>query len=327
MINRRELFQAGGALAAAGAASRMNAQTTAARNRDEGYPKLSMITRYSPQRLAFAGKAGYECVEIVRGGSFMPQKLSDSDIDKVLATAKEAGVRILSIEAGWINHIDRDPQKRRENNAEFVRCLELGHRMGCPFVGTLSGGMPGAPLDDQVKAFVEVLNEKYAPVCEKLNLKMGWENYPHEENFATVPATWEKVLGQVPSKKVGLEFDPSHLVRQFIDPVKAAWDFRDRIYGFHAKDTEIIQPVLQKVGIHGDHWWRYRIPGQGSVEWPKIFNVLLQANYDGAVSVEHEDDFYDEPGGDSHDELAPSRKRGFVLARNFIRQYLPAPVR
>ena len=64
------------------------------------------------------------------------------------------------------------------------------------------------------------------------------------------------MLTQVPKNRVGLEFDPLHLVQQFIDPVKAAWNFRERIYGFHAKDTEIIQPVLQQVGIHGEHWWR-----------------------------------------------------------------------
>ena len=64
------------------------------------------------------------------------------------------------------------------------------------------------------------------------------------------------MLTQVPKNRVGLEFDPLHLVQQFIDPVKAAWNFRECIFGFHAKDTEIIQPVLQQVGIHMQHCWR-----------------------------------------------------------------------
>lgn len=282
-----------------------------------------MLTKYSPQRLAFAAKAGYEAVEISRTESFTLEKLTDTEIDRVKATANEAGIAILSFSCPGINHIDKDPNNRRNANASFLRCLELGHRLGCSFISTLSGGIPGAKVEDQVKAFCDVVNQRYLPVCEKLNLRMGWENYPDPENFATVPGIWEEVLERIPNRRVGLEFDPSHLVRQFIDPVKAAWDFRDRILGFHAKDTEIVQPVLQKVGIYGEGWWRYRIPGQGLVDWPKLINVLLGAKYEGGVAVEHEDDFFDEPQGDDGPEMAASRRRGFVLAKNFLRQYLP----
>ncbi|MFN7995112.1 MAG: sugar phosphate isomerase/epimerase [Bryobacteraceae bacterium] len=288
------------------------------------FPKLSMITRYSPERVAFAASAGYEGVEIALDEKFDPDHLTDSQIDQAVSAARNAGIRLVGIESMFgVNHIHRDPAKRRAANARFVRSIELAHRLGSPFAGTFSGAMPGAPLEEQAKAFAGVINEQYVPVLEKLNVKMGWENYPYEENFATTPAAWKRVLALVPNRRVGLEFDPSHLVRQFIDPVKAAWEFRDRIVGFHAKDTEIVQPVLQEVGIHGKDWWRYRIPGQGLIDWPKVLNALLEARYTGAVSVEHEDPFWDEPGGDAGPELGPARKRGFVLAARFLRQYLP----
>jgi hypothetical protein len=48
-----------------------------------------------------------------------------------------------------------------------------------------------------------------------------------------------------------LNFEPSHFVRQFIDPVAPARPFGRRIYHVHAKDAEIIEPMLQKRGIHG----------------------------------------------------------------------------
>ena len=126
-----------------------------------------------------------------------------------------------------------------------------------------------------------------------------------------------------PSHRFGLEFDPSHLVRQYIDPIQTAWDFRDRILAVHAKDTEIIQPVLAKVGIHGQGWWRYRIPGQGLIDWPKFVTVLLQAGFQGGVAVEHEDPFWDVPHGDDGPEMAQERRDGFILAARFLRQYLP----
>jgi sugar phosphate isomerase/epimerase len=222
-----------------------------------------------------------------------------------------------------VNHLASDPAERRQTRARFIRCLELAHRLGCKFVGTFSGGVKGASVDEQVKELAEVLNEQYLPVCEKLDVGMGPENYPCDINFATVPAVWEKVMALVPSHRFGLEFDPSHLVRQYIDPIQTAWDFRDRILAVHAKDTEIIQPVLAQVGIHGQGWWRYRIPGQGLIDWPKFITVLLQAGFRGGVAVEHEDQFWDAPNGDAGPEMAQERKDGFILAARFLRQFLP----
>lgn len=332
--NRRNFLKVGGTSAAAlgmagtEAAAAQAAQAQAGQTAmpaDTPYPKLSIITPYSPQKLAFAARAGYEGVVVTPGPEFNPG-LSDSAIDGILATARNAGIRIVSIEYFGPNHTDRDAGKRAAANAEFIRALEFCHRLGCRFVGTFSGGMPGASRDDQAKALADVFNEKYLPVCEKLDVTMGWENYPNDANFATVPAAIEAVFERVPSKRLGLEFDPSHYVRQYIDPIRVAWEFKDRILAVHAKDTEIIQPVLQQVGIHGDGWWRYRIPGQGIVNWPEFLTVLLQIQFKGGIAVEHEDEFWDAPNSSGLPDFPQQRKDGFILARRFLGQYLPGRV-
>ena len=330
--NRRDFLKAGGTSAAvlgvAGSAvvPAQAAQAPAAQAGtppDTPYPKLSIITPYSPQKLAFAAQAGYEGVVVTPGPDFNPN-LSDSAIDQILATAKNVGIRIVSIEYFGPNHTDPDAGKRAANNAEFIRALEFCHRLGCKFVGTFSGGIPGATMDDQAKAYADVFNEKYLPVCEKLDVSMGWENYPTGINFATVPAAMKAVFDRVPSKRLGLEFDPSHFVRQFIDPYAVAWQFKDRILASHAKDTEIIQPILQQEGIAGRGWWRYRIPGQGQINWAEYITVLLQAGFNGGIAVEHEDRFWDGPRGSGNQaEFPQQRKDGFILARRFLEQYLP----
>lgn len=289
---------------------------------EKGFPQLAILTQYSPEKLAFAASNHYQGVFIKVDQSFN-YRMSDSQIDQALAAARQSNIRIISLECMDPNHIDRDPGKRREAIADFTRDLELGHRLGCKFVGTFSGGMEGASMEDQAKALADVFNENYLPVCEKLDISMGWENYPCPTNFATVPAAWEKVFDQVPSPRLGLEFDPSHLVRQYIDYARAAWDFKDRIRSVHAKDTEIIEPILQQVGIHGKGWWRYRIPGQGRIDWPKFITVLLQARFSGGMAVEHEDPFWDEPPGNRSQEFPQARKDGFILAERFLRMYLP----
>jgi sugar phosphate isomerase/epimerase len=334
-IGRRDFIRLTGASAAVGgiaaaspgAAGAQNAQPTLSADAAEAaakYPQLAMITPYSSAKLQFAGSAGYQGVVIPLDDNFDPDKLNDTQIDRVLATARSAGVRIISIECMWgINHIARDPQERRQAQAKFVRCLEFGHRLGCRFVGTFSGGMRGATIDDQAKALADVFNTVYLPVCDRLDLLTGWENFPTGVNFATVPAAWNKVFEQVPSPRLGLEFDPSHLVRQFIDPYQAAWDVRTRIHAFHAKDTEITEPILQQVGINGHGWWRYRIPGQGRLDWPRMFTVLLQIGFHGGVAVEHEDEFWDRPHTADQPDFPQERKDGFLLASRFLRQYLP----
>jgi len=326
MIQRRDFLKAAGVSAASMGKPLVSTaeQSSASASVPAGtkYPKLAIKTRYSPERLAFAASAGYEGVIVDVNEYFDPDKLTDSQTDQVLAAARDAGVRIISIES-MVNHLAPDPAERRQIRARFVRCIELAHRLGCKFVGTFSGGKPGASVDEQAKELAEVLNEQYLPVCEKLDVRIGPENYPCDENFATVPASWEKVFALVPNHRFGLEFDPSHLVRQYIDPIQTAWDFRDRILAVHAKDTEIIQPVLAKVGIHGQGWWRYRIPGQGLIDWPKFITVLLQAGFQGGMAVEHEDNFWDAPHGDAGPEMAQERKDGFILAARFLRQYLP----
>ncbi len=292
------------------------------------YPKLAIITRYSRQKLEFAAATHYEGVVVPLDDFFDPDKLSDTQIDEILRTARDAGTRIISIECMWgMNHIDPDPAKRRAAQQRFIRCLEFGHRLGCKFVGTFTGGDPGKSPDDQVKELAAAINEQYIPVCEKLDMHFGPENYPCPENFATVPALWEKLFTLVPNHRFGLEFDPSHFVRQYIDPIRTAWEFRDRILAVHAKDTEIIEPVLQKTGIHGKGWWRYRIPGQGLIDWPAFITVLLQVGFKGGMAVEHEDEFWDAPPSNDAPDFPQARKDGFILAERFLRMYLPGNLR
>lgn len=333
-LGRRDFLKAGGAsalgasLAAAegqphgSPADGAGQESTAPAQGEKKFPQLAMITSYSPQKLAFAAATHYQGV-VIKVDHFLNPRMSDSQIDQVMAASRQTGVRIISLECMAPNHIARDPGARKKANAEFIRDLEFGHRLGCKFVGTFSGSMEGAPMEDQAKALAGVFNEQYLPVCEKLDMTMGWENYPCPANFATVPAAWEAVFSNVPSHRLGLEFDPSHLVRQYIDYFEAAWTFKDRILGAHAKDTEIIEPVLQQVGIHGSGWWRYRIPGQGRIDWPRFITALLQAGFSGGFAVEHEDQFWDEPPHNGAPEFPQARKDGFILASRFLRMYLP----
>jgi sugar phosphate isomerase/epimerase len=123
---------------------------------------------------------------------------------------------------------------------------------------------------------------------------------------------------------VGLQYDPSHLVWQMMDPIQTAREFVDKIYDVHLKDTEIRWDVLRRGGINPVNraqWWAYRLPGLGSINWSEFFSVLQRVGYTGAMSIEHEDALYgeDHPGPDFGEDY----KTGFKMGHRYLRQYVP----
>ena len=56
--------------------------------------------------------------------------------------------------------------------------------------------------------------------CEKNKVRVLWEPYAGGPNIATGPVGWEALFKAFEnSPHVGLQFDPSHLIWQFMDPV------------------------------------------------------------------------------------------------------------
>lgn len=99
-----------------------------------------------------------------------------------------------------------------------------------------------------------------------------------------------------------------------MDYLAAIREFGDRIYAFHAKDTQILRDKLNRTGIYGDQWlnqgwWRFRMPGYGDADWKGIFVALSDVKYDGDIIIEHEDPTY--PGEEG-------LRRGAKFLRQFI---------
>ena len=149
---------------------------------------------------------------------------------------------------------------------------------------------------------------------------------PAARTSPSVPSGFEALFkGFGDSPYVGLQYDPSHLVWQMMDPIQTARDFVDKIYDVHLKDTEMRWDVLRKVGINPVNraqWWLYRLPGLGSINWAEFFTVLQRAGYQGAMSLEHEDPLYGSPNRPGPD-FNPEYAMGFKMAHRYLRQYVP----
>jgi sugar phosphate isomerase/epimerase len=314
-ISRRNLIAGvSAALSAAGVAR-------AQRNRFPNWkPKLGVLCQYSDANLEFIKAEGFTSMQL----RLNPDRLDDAAIADIKGKIQRAGIYVSALAVDG-NHIDPDPALREKQNTYTVKCIELCGKLGIPNIGGQSGTIKGMPLDRQVAEIVKIYTEKYFPLCEKHNVRILWEPYAGGPNIATGPVGWEALFKAFnDSPHVGLQFDPSHLVWQFMDPVAAAREFASKIYDFHLKDTEILWHVVRRAGIQpvdGERWWRFRLPGNGSVDWKGLFAVLAEAGYTGAMNIENEDQFY-YPAYNG-ENFTEQYRRGFHVAHEFLKTLVP----
>lgn len=99
--------------------------------------------------------------------------------------------------------------------------------------------------------------------------------------------------------EIGVNFDPSHLLWQGMDPVTVIRELKEAIYHVHAKDVKV-DPINTAINgvLDTRHYsdeinrsWIFRTIGYGNdaAYWKNIFSALRTIGYDGAVSIEHED--------------------------------------
>ncbi len=315
-----------GCLSAAVSSSLLQAKQ--ATPRAEWKPRLGVLGPYTPANVEFAKAQGF--TNMILDGSpestLHAATLTDAQVEQIKATLGKAAMHVSALQVTQ-NHIASDPEKREKENAYFVKAIELAGKLGVPYIGTASGKDASKPFQAQVDEIVRVYNEKYFAACERNHVRILWEPWPEGPNVATSPVGFEALFkGFGDSPYVGLQYDPSHLVRQFMDPIQTAREFAEKIYDVHLKDTEILWPVLRAGGINPVNdasWWRYRIPGMGSISWRDFFSILQNTGYSGAMSVEQEDPLYgadNNPGPDFSDEF----KEGFIMAKRYLWQYVPS---
>jgi sugar phosphate isomerase/epimerase len=305
------------------------AQTQRPERPKEWKPRLGILGPFTEANVQFARQDGFANMILAgtRNSTLDASKVTPEQIDKVKSTLSQAGISASAFQASQ-NHIDPDPDKRTRDNDYFVQLIGVAGQLGIPYIGTSSGKDPDPrkPFKQQVDDIVRVYTEKYFPACEKNHVRILWEPYPGGANLAISPAGFEALFngfGNTPY--VGLQYDPSHLVWQMMDPIQTARDFADKIYDVHLKDTEIRWPVLRHGGINPvdrAQWWRYRLPGLGSIDWAAFFTVLQDHGYQGAMSIEHEDPLYGSPNRPGPD-FSEEYKMGFKMAHRYLRQYVP----
>lgn len=248
---------------------------------------------------------------------------SRADAKQVLETVKNNNLEISSL-GYYPNPLHSDPAHREMVVGHLKLVIQAAEMLEVPIVGTFVGRDKYKTLEDNWQEFEKV----WPPIVKfagEHNVKIAIENcpmifsndeWPGGDNLAVSPAVWRKMFEIIPDANFGLNLDPSHLIWQLIDYVRAVYEFKDRLFHVHAKDLRIDYEQLYQRGVTslGMGWQIPRLPGLGDVNWSKFISALYGAGYDYVVSIEHEDRAFEKT-----EELV---KRGFLISRDVLRPYI-----
>ncbi|PKM58519.1 MAG: xylose isomerase [Firmicutes bacterium HGW-Firmicutes-3] len=265
---------------------------------------------------------GVQAVELGAGGYPGNAHLNAKELlaDDEKAQAVKALARKYNIEIAAIschgNPVHPDAAIAKDFHDQFIDAILLAEKLGVQTVITFSG-CPGdsvgakypnwvtCPWPDDFGTILEYQwNEVLIPYwkdtvefAKQHNVhKIALEMHP---GFCVYnPETLLRLRDAV-GDVIGANFDPSHLFWQGINPVSAIKALKGAIYHFHAKDTKIDE---RNVGINGvldnknygdvlGRSWVFRTVGYGHDQeiWNDMISMLKAVEYDGPISIEHED--------------------------------------
>lgn len=247
------------------------------------------------------------------------------------ADAEEAGLAIGTFDVGALQVarlFSKDEQKRHE-------ALE-GVRQAIQAAASRGGKLcfmclkPEDPTTTRVESF-ELFKETFPGLlasAEQAGVAVvleGWPgNAPYYPTIGCTPEMLRAMFEAVPSPALKLNYDPSHLIRLDIDPIRFLREFADRVGHVHAKDCVILPEDVYLYGRHqppafghgiksSEGPWRYTIPGEGEANWAAIAFELDRSGFEGAVTVELEDHRYK--------GSVEEHRRGLLKALHHLRKY------
>jgi sugar phosphate isomerase/epimerase len=302
--------------------------------------KLGFVSAIVPdlsleQTLEFAAAHGFDCIEVMcwpmgnaerryAGVTHIDvSSLDDSEVKRIKALTKKYGVSISGL-GYYPNPLVADKKEARVYVDHIKKVIDAAKKLGVNQMNTFIGRDHTKSLADNWVLFDERWPEiiKHA---ESQRVRVGIENcpmyfssdeWPGGKNMAINPVIWREMFSRIRSKYFGLNYDPSHLVWQMMDPAWPLLEFKDKLFHVHAKDVRIDHDKLRQVGIMSTplEYHAPKLPGLGDVDWTKFFAVLTEARYNGPVCIEVEDRAYE---GSLED-----RQRAVIQSGRFLRNFV-----
>ncbi|MEZ4870619.1 MAG: sugar phosphate isomerase/epimerase [Caldilineaceae bacterium] len=222
---------------------------------------------------------------------------------------------------------DGDPEGVRQRCAqEMIDTGKAAKLFGVDVVNGFTGSSVWAKLyffpptsQADINQGYDDFAQRWTPILDSYQadgIKFGLEVHPTEIAYDII--TFQRAIDAVNGHPAfGANFDPSHLIHQFVDPALFIREFGDRIFHAHVKDSRVQltgrNSILSSHLDFGDHrrGWDFVSPGHGDVKWDPIIRALNSIGYQGPLSIEWEDSGMDREFG-AQEALAVVRKNDFA---------------
>jgi DNA-(apurinic or apyrimidinic site) lyase len=273
--------------------------------------------------LGYLHGIGVDAVELGCGGhpgdDHLPREeyLDDEAAQQELRDLLDEYDMRISALATHNNPLHPDDGTAAEADTELREAIELADQLGVDAVTCFSGLPAGSPNDETPNwvtapwpgehadahdyQWEEVAIPYWSDLAEhaaQFGVNVAIEMHP---NMLVYEPSGMLRLREATNERIGANFDPSHLYWQGIDVTDAIRFLgeHDAIHHFHAKDTKVYDAKARYKGVldttpydeEADRSWLFRSVGYGHGEehWKDIVSTLRMIDYDGALSIEHED--------------------------------------
>lgn len=158
---------------------------------------------------------------------------------------------------------------------------------------------PGLDWQQNWADYVETM-QRCCTICEDAGVRYALE--PHPYRWMRNAASMMRLIDQVGSPALGMNFDPSHLFPMGEMVEMVVYEVGDRVFHTHFSDND---------GTSNAHWR----PGKGKINWKGVLQALHTVGYDYVLSIELED----VPGVARHNqESTPALDREVTLSRQYL---------
>ena len=224
---------------------------------------------------------------------------------------------------------DGDPEGVRQRAAAELKLTAVAARkLGVDTVVGFTGSkiwqyvamFPPVP-DSVIEAGYQDFADRWNPILDVFDSEgVRFAHEVHPSEIAYDYWSTKLTLDAIDHREAfGLNWDPSHMMWQQLDPVGFLVDFADRIYHVDCKDTKL-SVGNGRNGRLSSHlpWndprrgWTFVSTGNGDVPWQTCFRTLNAIGYQGPISIEWEDAGMD-------------RLQGAKQALDFVRANLVVP--
>ena len=300
------------------------------------------IDRPLDQVFEIAEKMGIKGLEIYCGGSGKSRHIdvdelleSEAALQKYMDQFKKQNMEISTLNCVG-NPVHPIREKAEADRRMFEKTVMLCEKMGMDkiivFSGT-PGGCPGDKTPNWITCpwpdeFYEARKYQWEDVLIPYwteaaifagnhgVTKLAFEMHP---GFCVYNPETLLTLRERAGKAIGVNFDPSHLMWQGIDPSLAILELKNAVFSVHAKDVFVNRDFILRNGPNdAKHYsdslnraWTFRTVGygHGAETWRGIVSALAGIGYDGYLNIEHED-------------LYMSRFEGVQKAADFLRDII-----